>query len=41
MQGDTARKFLTGKLNPMVAVTTGQLKVEGDIRALMALQGLR
>jgi putative sterol carrier protein len=41
MKAETARKFLTGKLNPMVAMTTGQIKVEGDVRALMALQGLR
>ena len=41
MNGKTARKFLAGKLNPMVAVTTGQVAVEGDMRALMALQGLR
>jgi len=39
MRGDTARRFLTGKLNPMVAMTTGQVKIEGNIRALMALQG--
>ena len=41
MKADTARKFLTGQLSPMVAMTTGQIKAEGDMRALMALQGLR
>ena len=41
MKGDTARKLLTGQLNPMVALTTGQIRAEGDLHALMALQGLR
>jgi beta-glucuronidase len=40
MSAGTAHKFLTGKLNPMVALTTGQVKIEGDVRALMVLQGL-
>jgi putative sterol carrier protein len=41
MKAGTARKFLTGKLNPMVAMTTGQIKAEGDLRVLMSLQDLR
>jgi putative sterol carrier protein len=41
MKAGTARKFLTGTLSPMVAMTTGQIKASGDVRALMALQGLR
>lgn len=41
MEAGTARKLLTGQLNPMVALTTGQIKAEGDLHALMALQGLR
>jgi putative sterol carrier protein len=41
MKAKTARKFLAGKLNPMVAMTTGQIKAEGNLRVLMALQSLR
>jgi putative sterol carrier protein len=41
MSADTAGKLFAGALNPMVAMTTGQVKVEGDVRALMALQSLR
>jgi putative sterol carrier protein len=29
-----------GKLNPMVVFTTGKIKVEGNMQALMAIQGL-
>jgi putative sterol carrier protein len=35
-----AVKMMTGKLNPMVAFTTGKIKVEGDMQALMILQNL-
>ena len=30
--------FLTGKLNPMTALMTGKIKVEGDMMALLVLQ---
>jgi beta-glucuronidase len=35
-----AVELMTGKLNPMVAFTTGKIKIEGNMQALMALQGL-
>jgi beta-glucuronidase len=38
---ETATKLMTGKLNPMIAMTTGQIKIEGDMRALMILQSIR
>jgi putative sterol carrier protein len=41
MTADSAAKLLTGKLNPMVATTTGQVKAEGDLRSLVVLQGIR
>jgi putative sterol carrier protein len=40
MATETAAKLFAGDLSPMVAVATGQVKIAGDIRALMALQGL-
>jgi putative sterol carrier protein len=40
MKASDAVKLLTGKLNPMIAFTTGKIKAEGDVRALMALQGI-
>jgi alkyl sulfatase BDS1-like metallo-beta-lactamase superfamily hydrolase len=33
-----ARKLLTGRLKPLVALMTGKVKVEGDIKALAILQ---
>ena len=33
-----ARKLLTGRLKPMVALVTGKVKVEGDLKALTILQ---
>jgi putative sterol carrier protein len=41
MKAEDAAKLLTGKLNPMIAFSTGKIKAEGDLRALMSLQGLR
>ncbi len=40
MSSQDAANLLAGQLNPMVAVMSGQLKVEGDLRALVVLQGL-
>jgi beta-glucuronidase len=40
MTSADAVKMMTGKLNPMVAFTTGKIKVEGDMQALMILQNL-
>jgi putative sterol carrier protein len=37
---ETIAKLSAGKLNPMIAFTTGQIKVDGDVRALMVLGGL-
>ncbi len=39
MQHDDAMRLMRGELNPMVAYMTGKIKIAGDIRALMALQG--
>ena len=33
-------KLMTGKLNPVIAFSTGKVKAEGDMSALMVLQGL-
>ena len=41
IKAETAVKLMAGKLNPMIAMTTGQIKIEGDMRALMILQGIR
>jgi putative sterol carrier protein len=35
-----ARKLFAGKLNPMIAITTGRIKIKGDARAFMMLQDL-
>jgi putative sterol carrier protein len=35
-----ARKLLTGRLKPLVALTLGKVKVSGDIKALAILQDL-
>ena len=40
MQVEDAVNLLSGKLNPMIAFTAGKIKAEGDVRALMSLQGL-
>ena len=40
MQPDDAVKLMAGKLNAMVLITTGRLKAEGDMQALMLLQGM-
>jgi beta-glucuronidase len=37
MKTEDAVKLMTGKLNPMIAFSTGQIKIEGNARALMAL----
>ena len=39
MKLDDAVKLVTGKLNPMIAMTTGKIKVSGDMKTLMLLQG--
>jgi beta-glucuronidase len=41
MGAQDALKLMTGKLNPIVAFTTGKVKVEGDMSAVMVLQELR
>lgn len=38
MSAETAQQFFTGELNPMAAFMTGQIKIQGDITVLMALQ---
>ena len=38
MKLEDAVKLMSGKLSPMIAVTTGKLKVSGDVKALMILQ---
>jgi len=38
MKQEHAIRLLTGKLNPMMAMATGKLRVEGNIQALMVLQ---
>jgi putative sterol carrier protein len=35
-----ALKIFTGKLNPMIAITTGKIKLSGDAMAFMVLQEL-
>jgi putative sterol carrier protein len=35
---EDAVAFLTGKLNPMTALMTGKIKVEGDMMSLLVLQ---
>ncbi len=40
MKGATALKVFSGKLNPMAAVVTGQIKVGGDLKALSVLRDL-
>ncbi len=40
MQAEDAAKLLTGALNPMLAVMSGRIEIEGDVGALMAMQGL-
>jgi len=37
---EDAVKLVTGRLNPMVAMMSGKVRVEGDIRSLMFLQDL-
>jgi beta-glucuronidase len=39
MKLEDAVKLMSGKLNPMIAMTTGKIKVSGDIKTLMLLQG--
>ncbi len=39
MKLEDAVKLMSGKLNPMIAMTTGKIKVSGDIKVLMLLQG--
>ena len=39
MAAEDAVKMLSGELNPMVAFTTGKIRVSGDVSVLMALQG--
>lgn len=40
MKGATALKIFRGKLNPMAAVVTGQIKVGGDLKALSVLRDM-
>ena len=37
MNGTNLLKLVNGKLDPVVAFTTGKLKVEGDINAALEL----
>jgi putative sterol carrier protein len=39
MKAEDGLKLITGELNPMVAFTSGKIRIEGDIRVLMAMQG--
>ncbi|MBN2394348.1 MAG: beta-glucuronidase [Anaerolineae bacterium] len=39
MKLEDAVKLMSGQLNPMIAMTTGKIKVSGDIKVLMLLQG--
>jgi putative sterol carrier protein len=39
MKAEDGLKLITGELNPMAAFTSGRIRIEGDIRVLMALQG--
>jgi beta-glucuronidase len=41
MRAADAVKLLSGQLNPMIALATGKIKTEGDVRALMVLRRLR
>jgi putative sterol carrier protein len=41
MKAGDAVDLLRGKLNPMLAFSTGKIRAEGDLGALMALRGLR
>ena len=34
-------RIMTGKMNPMVAMATGKLKVEGNMQGAMILQSAR
>ncbi len=40
MTSQDAADLFAGQLNPLAAVMSGQLKLEGDLRALIVLQGL-
>lgn len=40
MKAADAEKLFTGRLNPMIAFTTGKIKVSGDLKAVMALREL-
>jgi putative sterol carrier protein len=37
---DNFQKLIKGKLNPMMAVMTGKLKIDGDMSVAMKLQSL-
>ena len=37
MNGTNLIKLINGKLDPVIAFTTGKLKVEGDINAALEL----
>ncbi len=39
MKAEDGLKLITGELNPMVAFTSGKIRIEGDIQVLMAMQG--
>jgi hypothetical protein len=39
MKAEDGLKLISGELNPMAAFTSGKIKIEGDIRVLMAMQG--
>ncbi len=40
MDGDDYAAMISGELNPMTAFMTGKVKVEGDLGAVMKMQGL-
>jgi beta-glucuronidase len=39
MDVEDGLKLISGELNPMAAFTSGKIRIEGDIRVLMAMQG--
>ncbi len=40
MDGEDYAKMVSGELNPMVAFTSGKVKIEGDLGSIMKLQGM-
>jgi len=41
MDAENGVKIMTGKMNPMVAMATGKLKIEGNMQGAMVLQSAR